>query len=167
MAYTTDLNTIDNPTSGAAAPATWGDAVRDNFNELGMAWTAYTPTWTASVNPAIGNGTLTGAYRKIGKTLDVRIRMTAGSTTTFGTGDWRFALPAGVAAVGATGLWQVCPAYAQDASTSNYIGAARIDGAGTTFFISSSAVAANWSAAAPFSWGNADFLTITGTIEVA
>lgn len=31
MAYTDDLNSIDNPTTGNAAPAAWGDAVRDNF----------------------------------------------------------------------------------------------------------------------------------------
>jgi len=29
-----DLNTVHNPTSGAVAPASWGDAVRDNFEYL-------------------------------------------------------------------------------------------------------------------------------------
>lgn len=53
---------------------------------LTSAWTTYTPAWTASAGtPAIGNGTLTGKYRLIGKTLDFRFLLTAGSTTTFGT----------------------------------------------------------------------------------
>lgn len=51
------------------------------------AWTSYTPTWTSTVtNPTIGNGTLTGAYRQLGKTVDVRIRLVWGSTTTAGSG---------------------------------------------------------------------------------
>jgi hypothetical protein len=53
----------------------------------------YTPTWTASVNPAIGNGSLSGRYMKIGKMVFVWLNMTAGSTTTFGTGAWHFSLP--------------------------------------------------------------------------
>lgn len=56
--------------------------------------TAYTPTWTgASVNPAIGNGTIVGRYVKRGRIVDVAIRITMGSTTTYGTGGWFFSLP--------------------------------------------------------------------------
>jgi len=57
----------------------------------------YVPTWTASgTAPAIGNGTLTGLYWFSGtdnKLVNVRIRWLAGSTTTFGTGTYAFALP--------------------------------------------------------------------------
>jgi len=57
-------------------------------------WTAYTPTWTASgTAPARGNGTLQGSYSKTGRTVHVRIALYAGSTTTFGTGDYKFSLP--------------------------------------------------------------------------
>lgn len=48
MAYA-DLNTIHNPASGVAAPASWGDQVRDNFEFFNTmhptgqgAWTIYT-----------------------------------------------------------------------------------------------------------------------------
>ena len=59
------------------------------------AWTSFTPTWTTSgTAPAIGNGTLSGKYRLIGKTLEIEFTMLAGTTTTFGTGTWAFALPA-------------------------------------------------------------------------
>jgi hypothetical protein len=58
------------------------------------AWTAYTPQWTAaSVNPAIGNGTLEGWYKVIGKTCFVRGNIVMGSTTTFGTGEWYISMP--------------------------------------------------------------------------
>jgi transcription elongation factor len=62
--------------------------------EVGGVWQSYTPVWTASTtNPAIGNGTLTGRYSVIGKTCIVNGVMTAGSTTTFGSGYWMFSVP--------------------------------------------------------------------------
>jgi hypothetical protein len=58
------------------------------------AWTAYTPTWTAaSVNPSIGNGTIEGYYKLIGKTCFVRGNIAMGSTTTFGSGEWYVGMP--------------------------------------------------------------------------
>jgi hypothetical protein len=61
---------------------------------LGGAWSTYTPTWTGDTSdPAIGNGTIVGDYKYWGKTLNVLIRITIGTTTTFGTGAYRFSLP--------------------------------------------------------------------------
>lgn len=58
------------------------------------AWTAYTPTWTAaSTNPVIGNGTIQGYYKVIGKTCFVRGNIAMGSTTTFGSGEWYVSMP--------------------------------------------------------------------------
>src|SRR5688500_12750202 len=57
-------------------------------------WATYTPTWASSgTQPAIGNGTLAGRYASVGKIVYVKLRLVAGSTTTFGTGDWTFSLP--------------------------------------------------------------------------
>lgn len=56
-------------------------------------WIAYTPTWTATSNPAIGNGTIEGYYKVIGKTCFVRGNVQMGSTTTFGSGEWHVGLP--------------------------------------------------------------------------
>jgi hypothetical protein len=54
MAYV-DLNTIHNPTTGTAAPATWGDGVRDNFEFLvdPPACSVY-----SSVAQAVGNNSI-------------------------------------------------------------------------------------------------------------
>ncbi len=61
---------------------------------INTSWTAYTPQWTAaSVNPSIGNGTLEGWYKVIGKTCFVRGNIVMGSTTTFGTGEWYISMP--------------------------------------------------------------------------
>ena len=57
-------------------------------------WQAYTVSWTATTtNPSIGNGTLVGRYTQIGKTIMGNILLICGSTTTFGSGNWRFSLP--------------------------------------------------------------------------
>lgn len=99
------------------APRTWvvgevvtaaelNQEIRDQFNSMFAAWTSYTPTWTASTtNPVLGNGSLTGRYMKIGRTVLVEINLTTGSTTTYGSGNYNWALPftsanAGVNVVG-------------------------------------------------------------------
>ena len=66
--------------------------------------TSYTPTWSAdSVNPAIGNGTLTGSYQRIGNIVNYVIALTTGTTTTYGTGAWFFSLPFAPIVSGSTG----------------------------------------------------------------
>lgn len=62
--------------------------------DASFAWTTYTPSWTSTgTAPVIGNGTLTGAFCQIGKTVFWRLKFIAGSTSTFGTGQWRFSIP--------------------------------------------------------------------------
>lgn len=58
-------------------------------------WSTYTTTWSTNgtVQPAVNNGTLTSRYRKQGRTCDVDIYLTIGSTTDLGNGDFRFTLP--------------------------------------------------------------------------
>lgn len=74
--------------------------ITNNFKAIGDAWTSYTPVWTSSgTAPALGNGTLTGVYRQAGKLTIFRLTLTMGSTTTYGTGEYRLTYP--VAALGA------------------------------------------------------------------
>uniref|UniRef100_A0A6M3M7W6 Uncharacterized protein n=1 Tax=viral metagenome TaxID=1070528 RepID=A0A6M3M7W6_9ZZZZ len=63
-------------------------------NKIFNANLIYTPTWTAdTVNPAIGNGTLTATSTRMGDRIEVNINVTMGGTTTYGTGKWFFSLP--------------------------------------------------------------------------
>lgn len=85
------------PSNGFDSSATLADSsVESTFIDSRDATTkTYTPTWTAaSVNPAIGNGSIDGRYYKLGKLCFVSIKVVMGSTTTFGTGAWFFSLPA-------------------------------------------------------------------------
>ena len=68
-----------------------------------LAWSSYTPTWTGSTtNPTVGNGTLLGRFQRIGRTIHLQINLTAGTTTTFGSGTYAFALPVQAADVDCT-----------------------------------------------------------------
>lgn len=68
--------------------------LRDQFKAIGDAWTSFTPTWTSSTPPVINNGTIDGKWAQAGKLTFVRVVITMGSTTTYGTGSYSITLPA-------------------------------------------------------------------------
>ena len=70
---------------------------RLQLDDVDTAWAAYTPTWGASTAPSLGNGTLTGTYMRIGKTVHFFINLTTGSTTTYGSGIYTLTLPVAAA----------------------------------------------------------------------
>jgi hypothetical protein len=82
----------------------------------------FTPSWTASVNPAIGNGTVSASYSIHEGLCYFYAAYEFGSTTTFGSGAWTFSLPfsAKVPAVGSV--------YALDSGTNWLSGACHVDG---------------------------------------
>lgn len=58
------------------------------------AWTSYTPTWTSTgTAPALGNAVNGSGYWQAGKLVVARIKITFGSTSTYGTGTYAFGLP--------------------------------------------------------------------------
>lgn len=62
-------------------------------------YTAYTPTWTATgTGPAIGNAVVIGQYLQIGKLVHCYGSITFGTTSTYGTGNYRIALPVNASA---------------------------------------------------------------------
>lgn len=66
----------------------------DRVNRWGE-WTPFTPTWSSVSNPqpSIGNGTVKGRCRRDGSVGFVRYHIKVGTTTTFGTNEWRLSLP--------------------------------------------------------------------------
>ncbi|MGW4076025.1 hypothetical protein ACWELB_21350 [Streptomyces asiaticus] len=66
-------------------------------------WDDYNPIWTTDANPqpSVGNGALSGRWKRDGRTIVGWINLVAGSTTTFGSSsDWNFSLPVQAASVG-------------------------------------------------------------------
>lgn len=165
MPFDADPAATHNPTLDDIVPVSWLDLINANFAAIGAAWTSFTPTWTgAGGNPAIGNGTLTGAYLQIGKTLHFRIAVTMGSTTTYGSGEWSFTLPNSLTSAGAK---QIVPAAALDTGTAYRVGMGRVNASATAFFIASDGGGNGWSATVPHTWASGDTLQVNGTIEVA
>jgi hypothetical protein len=134
--------------------------------EVEGAWSAFIPSWVASVNPSIGNGTRLGRYRNAGKTVHFNIEITMGSTTTFGTGQWLIGLPA-IGAVQSTSPGYAFSAHAIDTSTSNrYVLGCELDNtARVRLFVSGGSTVVG--AAVPFTWATTDILRISGTVELA
>jgi len=123
----------------------------------------YAPTWTGSaVNPAIGNGTITGRYVQIGKMVWLRIKMLAGTTTTFGTGDWRFTLPVAAAAqdAGATAT------FFDSSASAVYHGLARFNGSLLRAYTNASP-AVLVDPTNPFTWATADFCELDLVYEAS
>jgi hypothetical protein len=129
------------------------------------AWSTYTPTWTAPVtNPSIEDGTLSGRYKTIGKTVFVRIYMQAGSSTTFGSGYWRFSLP--VAAYSTTSV--VLSATYLDNGTQWYGGVATTEyDSNTAYVVPVTASSGTVTPNIPFTWAATESLTLCGSYESA
>ncbi|MFE2555962.1 hypothetical protein ACFXGT_07990 [Streptomyces sp. NPDC059352] len=142
--------------------------IRDQFTDLIAAWTAYTPVWTAATtNPVLGNGTIVGKHRKIGRLVHFQIDLTMGSTTTYGTGAWSLTLPFTAAASSGSRI-----GVAQALGASRFAGQVVVSpgASGTSpFFPASSAVSnlSSGSSAVPFAWANGNELRITGCYESA
>lgn len=66
--------------------------------DLSVYENTYTPVWSATGTAvSLGNGTITGAYTKVGNMVTVYVVLTMGSTTTYGTGNYHVTLPFTVA----------------------------------------------------------------------
>jgi len=133
------------------------------------AWISYTPVWTAaSVNPVIGNGTITGQYKVIGKTCFVRGNVAMGSTTTFGTGEWYISMP--FTASHADAILMTANLLDNGAAWYN----ATVNGARAGFnyktaiqYQAVGGTANDINATQPFTWANSDRFLWNGSFEIA
>jgi hypothetical protein len=131
------------------------------------AWTTYSPAWTAAVtNPVIGDGTITGRYKQIGKTTFVYVKVAMGSSTTFGSGVWRISLPVNVV----SGANAILPATFLDNGFNWYQGSAITEYDGNLSYVvplwtKGATGSAAVDSATPFTWGNTDNFTIAGSYE--
>jgi hypothetical protein len=140
-----------------------------NGSDITTAWTPYTPSWTAaSTNPVIGNGTLEGWYKVIGKTCFVRGNIVMGTTTTFGTGEWYISMPFTASHADAI----LMTANLLDNSSAWYN--ATMNGARAGFnnrapmqFQTSSGTANDVNATNPFTWASTDRFLWNGSYEIA
>lgn len=133
------------------------------------AWTTFTPTWTSSgTAPVLGTGTLVGRYNKVGRQVVVQIALVIGTTTTTGTGEWRFAIPvAQSTASGANTFW-AGSAFGFDQGVAFYNGVVVLDTVNAYVRVAKGDGTLNfWQSNQPFTWGNPDQMSLTFTYESA
>lgn len=134
---------------------------------LGDSWTSFTPAWTAvTTDPAIGNGSSAGMYKRLGKMLFFQMSITMGSTTTYGSGAWRLNIPGGYTAV--SGPMQCGPAQALDDTTRRYPGTWYCEsGSGIINRIAFHDAALGASSLSPHTWATGDVLIVGGFLIIA
>lgn len=115
----------------------------------------YSPAWTAiTTNPVLGNGSLRALYRLTNDLCELWLRLLVGSTTTFGSGSWQFAMPRP-----ATKIPQIGELLLLDvSSTTRYAGACRIDPGSNLLYSITHAATTPVAAATPFTWAVNDEL---------
>ena len=169
----TNGNYMSNVSAGAgiAVSHTPGEGSTATISIESTAWTAYTPTITADGGgSALYNGTLTGRYKQVGKTVFFTLKFVFGSTTAAGTGHWNFSLP-----VTAYDSNYTFTAAILDNSVAWYggIGNGNYTGSTSSFAViipGTSASVTTWATVGnggPFIWGTADNITISGSYEAA
>jgi hypothetical protein len=140
-------------------------AVIDN-----TAWTSYTPVWTSSgTAPVIGNGTITGQYKLIGKTCFVRGNVAMGSSTTFGSGEWYISMP--FTASNADAILMTATLLDNGSAWYNATMAGARAGfnykAPMQYVNITNGTASDVNATQPFTWANTDRFLWNGSFEIA
>lgn len=147
------------------------DDINNDVTSL-LTWTSYTPQWTASTtNPSIGNGTISGKYRYASlQVIELAVIIRPGSTTTFGSGQYRISLPVTAPAgapdpfISAIGL--------HGGALYEYIGWANTVSAPATFVsmyqrnINTQVNVGSWTNASPVAFANGHSFTMFGSYFV-
>jgi hypothetical protein len=132
------------------------------------AWTAYTPTLSGT-GWALGDGTLTGNYCQIGKTVHFRFFLTFGSTSTFGaSADLLITLPSAMTA-NAQSIANFKTAF-RDASASQVYEGATVAGSSTAVVpmqIGTIGALTAVRSTVPFTWATSDYIRVHGTYETS
>ena len=135
-------------------------------------WTIYTPVLGSSdgIAPVLGNGSLTGRYAQIGKTVFVKIFFRAGSTTQRGTSFWTITLPV----TAEPGQTQRLGAHLALSGVGDLVGDALIDDAdGSKLYrlyfagLSGSYLSYAISQSRPSSMASGSYMVIEGSYEAA
>lgn len=142
-------------------------------------WHSYTPTFATvegTGSPALGNGSVDGAYYRIGNILHVRGSIVLGSTTNFGTGRLLCHLPAGYFFGGTNNSYHIISGYVNDVSAGangnyNLIGRGRGGNGGGTdhnkgFLFTYAGQEVSGSGIWPIGWASGDSISWSGSVEI-
>ena len=134
-------------------------------------WQSYTPTWTSSgTQPAIGNGAISGRWRRVGDQAEIQIALFAGSTTTYGTGVYSFSFPSGLSAdttkLVDTTFTPMGTAEFFDSGVNYRVGVVNLNSATQISAMFDSAIG-NIGPTTPATWSNGDGFSLHAFIPIA
>lgn len=140
-------------------------------------WTQYTPVFSTPGGGALGNGTIFGMYRRVGDSIQLVVRISFGSTSTFGTGsgdNFQISIPSGLTRDSTKILSSTARvpsnAYLLDASTpANNVtgGIISIGGGSTQMSMLGPGSATPICSTVPFTWATGDVINIDAELPVA
>jgi hypothetical protein len=166
-------STVTSPTGGTSvSTSTFGDPVAANMAAIGGAWTtdprASSVIWKgATTDPVLNNGSIVSRYRDMGQTFDWKVKIVAGSTTTFGSGQWSLVPPFSIRDTGFA-----YAGYHVDSSLPARF-SALFEASGTTsvlcWGVESTAGGSlrAVTSAVPFTWASGDIISVSMTVEKA
>ena len=123
----------------------------------------YVPTWTSTgTQPVLNNGTLAGQFSVLGRAFIFTVTLTMGGTTTFGTGNYRWAPPITLAGYSHTGS-----SFSNDTGTAVRTGTLFVDASNNTFrlYTSDATAASEYSNTVPHTWAATDTIQFSGTAD--
>lgn len=154
-----NLNDITDAQINASAALAWSKLESASWtNQTGTTW------YTQNGGESIGNGSITSYYIQLGKVVFWQFYISFGSTTNFGSGEFRFTTPV-TAATNATQQAGAARLYDTNTTTSR-AGAAIIGNAGFAAVTFDGATAAV-SSTNPWTWATGDLITFGITYEAA
>ena len=151
------------PTSGTAITVSYATTnLVNNLKAIGDPWTSYTPTYTGIT--AIGNATVVAKYIQAGKFVEGYVKITMGSTTTFGAAALSVSIPVTPAVQPNAVLG---PVFMQDTSAPAFRTGVAVTGTGLAVSLIVDGGAGAASNLIPWTWANTDILAYSFTYEAA
>jgi hypothetical protein len=146
--------------------STWRTVIDDASYPPTGAWSTYTVNWSSGgTQPGLGNGTQSGRYTKIGRTVTFTANIVSGGTTSYGTGNYSLSLPVQAAS---NGIEQIVTVRVYDGSVA-YGGVGLIGSGSSTVLLQAhnGGSLLTVTNTFPSTWTSGDQLRAMGTYEAA
>lgn len=140
------------------------------LQDLWSPWQSYAAEWRAQTgpDPAIGNGTITASYRRLGTALSLKVEINSGTTSTYGVGTMAVTMPPSCVARTGGGT-QLGESTYQSAAGAVHPGTAYVFAGGTTIYFAvdtSPWTYADGNTNTPFTWAAGSKINLNMTIEI-
>lgn len=126
-------------------------------------WQTYAPGWWSSATqPSIGNGSITGKYLRSGRECSVHMALIAGSTTTYGSGQYYLSIPSAMSSPHSSNV-TLGTAWAINQGNYYMTGVVNMQGTMVSVFLPASLTNTNsgqWGATSPWAFKNTDQMSV-------